>query len=120
MFRSQRFESLPRNEDTERLMPPWPDANPEQTVVRQTGGSQPTLPVGAALINGTYVIEEFLARGGMGEVYRARHSDHGTRHAIKVILPSLARDHTVAQLFIREARELGRINNDAIVQYQGF
>jgi predicted Ser/Thr protein kinase len=101
-------------------MPPWPDANHEQTVVRRTAGAQPTLPVGAALINGTYVIEEFLARGGMGEVYRARHSDHGTQHAIKVILPSLARDPTVAQLFIREARELGRINNDAIVQYQGF
>ena len=102
-------------------MPPWPDANREQTVVRQTApGAQPTLPVGAALINGTYVIEEFLARGGIGEVYRARHSDHGTQHAIKVILPSLARDPTVVQLFIREARELGRTNNDAIVQYQGF
>lgn len=79
-----------------------------------------SLGVGTALINGTYVIEEFLARGGMGEVYRARHSDHGTQHAIKVIVPALARNETVVQLFIREAGALERINNDAIVRYQGF
>jgi hypothetical protein len=37
-----------------------------------------------------------------------------------VILPELASDETVLQLFIREARELGRVNSDAIVRYQGF
>jgi hypothetical protein len=56
----------------------------------------------------------------MGEIYRARHIDHGTQHAIKVILPELAQDETVLQLFIREARELGRVNSDAIVRYEGF
>src|SRR6478735_8626453 len=96
-----------------------PENDSEATVIKPSQGQQ-TLGVGTTLINGTYVIEEFLARGGMGEVYRARHTDHDTQHAIKVILPELAKDELVLQLFIREARELGRINNDVIVRYQGF
>src|SRR3954468_8394693 len=92
-----------------------PETQTDQTVIRRVPLQSP-LGIGMTLVNGTYVIEAFLARGGMGEVYRARHCDHGTEYAIKVILPSLASDDTVVQLFIREARELGRINNDAIVR----
>src|SRR4051794_9835829 len=96
-----------------------PESDSETTVIKPSQGQQ-TLGVGTTLINGTYEIEEFLARGGMGEVYRARHIDHSTQHAIKVILPELASDEMILQLFIREARELERVNSDAIVRYQGF
>jgi serine/threonine protein kinase len=72
------------------------------------------------LLNNTYIIEALLARGGMGEVYRARHVDLGTEYAIKVILPSLAEDPTIVQLFREEARKLHRLNNDAVVDYEGF
>ena len=96
-----------------------PESDSETTVIKPSQGQQ-TLGVGTTLINGTYVIEEFLARGGMGEVYRAKHIDHDTQHAIKVILPEFANDEKILQLFIREARELGRVNSDAIVRYQGF
>jgi serine/threonine protein kinase len=96
-----------------------PENDSETTVIKPSQGMQ-TLGVGTTLINGTYVIEEFLARGGMGEVYRARHIDHDTQHAIKVILPEFANDETILQLFIREARQLGRVNSNAIVRYQGF
>jgi predicted Ser/Thr protein kinase len=72
------------------------------------------------LLGSTYIIDAFLARGGMGEVYRARHVDLGTEHAIKVILPSLAEDPKIVQLFVEEARKLGRLHNDAVVDYQGF
>ena len=96
-----------------------PESDSGATVIKPSQGQQ-TLGVGTTLINGTYVIEEFLARGGMGEVYRARHIDHDTQHAIKVILPEFANDEKILQLFIREARELGRVNSDAIVRYQGF
>jgi hypothetical protein len=34
------------------------------------------------LLGNTYIIEALLARGGMGEVYRARHVELGTQHAI--------------------------------------
>src|SRR5215471_7934666 len=72
------------------------------------------------LLGNTYVIEALLARGGMGEVYRARHVELGTEHAIKIILPSLADDPKIVQLFRDEARKLGRVNNDAVVDYEGF
>jgi serine/threonine protein kinase len=98
----------------------YPEGDDADRTIIRAPRVQPNLAIGTKLINGTYVIEEFLARGGMGEVYRARHTDHDTQHAIKVILPELAKDEMVLQLFIREARELGRINNDVIVRYQGF
>lgn len=56
----------------------------------------------------------------MGDVYRARHNELGSEHAIKVILPNLADDPRIVQLFREEARKLSRINNDAIVDYEGF
>jgi serine/threonine protein kinase len=61
-----------------------------------------------------------LARGGMGEVYRAKHIELGTEHAVKIMLPSFANDEKIVQLFREEARKLGRINNAAIVDYEGF
>jgi serine/threonine protein kinase len=36
------------------------------------------------------------------------------------MLPSLAEDPKIVQLFREEARKLGRIRNDAVVDYQGF
>ena len=72
------------------------------------------------LLGNTYIIEALLARGGMGEVYRARHIELGTQHAIKIMLPSLAEDPKIVQLFLEEARKLGRLNNDAVVDYEGF
>ncbi len=68
----------------------------------------------------TYRIEKLLARGGMGEVYRAIHLDLRTEHAIKVIRPELANDAKVAELFKREATTLRAIRNDAIVAYDGI
>jgi hypothetical protein len=100
-------------------MPSPPPHGDDRTVILH-GPTAPTLAAGTTLINGNYVIEGFLARGGMGEVYRARHVHEGDSHAIKVILPEIARDEKVIQLFRREARELKRVNNDAIVRYRDF
>jgi serine/threonine protein kinase len=82
-------------------------------------GASSGLAPGTVLGN-TYMIEALLARGGMGEVYRARHVELGTEHAIKIMLPSLAEDPKIVQLFREEARKLGRLNNNAIVDYEGF
>src|SRR3954469_9844540 len=97
----------------------FPETDGDPTIIGSLR-AQPRLGIGTTLINGTYEIEEFLARGGMGEVYRARHIDHDTQHAIKVILPEFASAEKILHLFIRAARELGRVNSDAIVRYQGF
>ncbi|HEX3885013.1 MAG TPA: protein kinase [Stellaceae bacterium] len=78
-----------------------------------------TLRPGTVVIN-TYKIEELIGTGGMGAVYRAKHVALGTDHAIKSILPELARDATMMRLFREEARKHSRTTNDAIVQYQHF
>jgi hypothetical protein len=95
-----------------------PDADATQ-LVKPVAPSLSVLAPGTLLGN-TYVIEALLARGGMGEVYRARHVELGSEHAIKIMLPSLAEDPKTVQLFREEARKLGRINNEAIVDYEGF
>jgi len=71
------------------------------------------------LLGHTYRIEALLARGGMGEVYRARHAELNTEHAIKIILPELAGNTRIVDLFRREASVLRTIRHDAIVAYDG-
>ena len=72
---------------------------------------------------GAYEVTGPLGRGGMGEVYRARHVETGRDAAVKVILSagigSLA-DEEVAR-FKREAAVLHRIDSHpGIVRLQSF
>src|SRR3954452_881500 len=97
---------------------PAPDGEATQLVTSVAPSSSVLAP--GTLLGNTYVIEALLARGSMGEVYRARHVELGTEHAIKIMLPSLSEDPKIVQLFREEARKLGRINNEAIVDYEGF
>jgi len=71
------------------------------------------------LLGHTFEIERVVARGGMGEVFRAKHIDLGTTHAIKVILPELVRDSVLIDLFRREASVLRQVRHDAVVAYDG-
>jgi hypothetical protein len=97
-----------------------PDASergPRSSPRRDTGGSkiEPGL-----LLGHTWVVEEFLGRGGMGEVWRCRHVELGSEHAIKIILPELANEPNFVALFKEEARRLSRLQSDAIVRYEGL
>jgi hypothetical protein len=94
------------------------EAEQNRTVTRRKGSAD-ALRIGTVIIN-TYKIESLLGTGGMGAVYRAKHIALGTDHAIKSILPDLARDPTIIRLFREEARKHSRMSNDAIAQYQGF
>jgi serine/threonine protein kinase len=84
-----------------------------------TGRGKPASIAPGQLLGHTYRIEALLARGGMGEVYRARHAELDTEHAIKIILPELAGDTRIVDLFRREASVLRTIRHDAIVGYEG-
>ena len=72
------------------------------------------------VLGNTYVIQGLLGRCSMGEVYRAKHIGLGTEYAVKIMLPSLASDPKIVQLYSEEARKLCRVNNAAIVDYEGF
>lgn len=103
-----------------------PAADGEATVVA-TSGSGPASPGAGGgaplepgqLLSHTYEIEALIARGGMGEVYRARHVDLGTAHAVKVILPDLVDNPKVLDLFRREAGVLRQVRSEAVVGYDG-
>jgi serine/threonine protein kinase len=72
------------------------------------------------ILGHTYEIEALLARGGMGEVYRARHIELGSIHAIKVILPDLTSDPRIVAMFKEEAKKLRKVRDDGIVAYEGL
>lgn len=80
-----------------------------------------TEPIGpGTLLVNTYLVEALLGEGGMGEVYLARHISLGTKHAIKVIRSSMARDERIMGLFYREAMVLRGVRHESIVNYDGF
>ncbi|MPZ11755.1 MAG: protein kinase [Kiloniellaceae bacterium] len=83
------------------------------------GYQQPALFEAGSMICFTYQVEALLARGGMGEVYKTRHSEIGTEHAIKIVRPDLANSEKIMELFRREASVLRTVRDDAIVGYDG-
>jgi serine/threonine protein kinase/endo-1,4-beta-D-glucanase Y len=85
----------------------------------KTRFSMPTLAPGVRL-NDTYEIDEHIASGGMGEVYRGHNIETGEPVAIKTMLPELARDEAVFALFRKEATLLGRLRHETIVHYYSF
>ncbi|UJR86622.1 serine/threonine-protein kinase [Sandaracinus amylolyticus] len=62
-----------------------------------------------------YEIEGILGRGGMGAVYRARHTLTGRAVALKWMIPDPDADAASVQRFLREARAMGRIDHPNVV-----
>lgn len=77
------------------------------------------LPIGTRL-NNLYEIEEHIADGGIGIVYRARDVESGDPVAIKVLLANFAKDPLILDLFKREAKILRKLKHDALTQYFVF
>ena len=71
-------------------------------------------------LNDTYEIDDRIASGGMGEIYRGHNIQTGEPVAIKTILPELADQEAIFGLFKKEAKILGRLNHDTIVRYYSF
>ena len=62
---------------------------------------------------GSYTIDCFVAAGGMGEVYRARHEVLGRRVAIKTVSRAQMSD-AAARRLMREARHVARLTHPNI------
>lgn len=84
-----------------------------------TGAPEPQIAIGT-VINNNYRITQVIKSGGMGAVYRGVEIGTGDPVAIKAILPELAQDEKVGQLFRREARTLRQLTDEAIVRYYNY
>jgi len=71
-------------------------------------------PIGQ-LLDGRYLVDSQLARGGMATVYLARDVRLERAVAIKIAHPELARDKEFVDRFIGEARAVARLSSPNVV-----
>jgi len=69
---------------------------------------------------GPYEITSLLGAGGMGEVYRATHTNLKRQVAPKVLLSALTHDTDRLARFQREAEVLAKLNDPPIAQIYGL
>ncbi|MCA9554668.1 MAG: serine/threonine protein kinase [Myxococcales bacterium] len=67
-----------------------------------------------------YLIEEHLGEGGMGCVYRARHTVLDREYAIKVLYADFANDQRFLARFRREAQSMSKVRHENIVNVEDF
>lgn len=68
------------------------------------------------IIRGGYRLERFIARGGAGSVWLAKHTDNDRQAAVKVLDPDLTQDEQYIRRFVREARLVADIRHPNIVR----
>src|SRR5262245_31604658 len=91
---------------------------PVASIARELAVAQEQLPVGELL--GTYRIEQWLGRGGMGEVYRATDTKLGREVALKFLPVSFTSDPERFTRFRREAHILASLNHPHIGAIYGL
>jgi len=74
------------------------------------------VPVPGDVIDGRYVVDELLGRGGMAEVYRAHDPEADRRVAVKVLRGVEPRD---ARRFRSEVDVLARLDHPGLVKLRG-
>ncbi len=67
-------------------------------------------------IDGRYVVESVLGRGGMGIVLRARHRFTGAEVAVKMLHTELSGDARMQERFLTECRAAAANGHPAIAQ----
>jgi serine/threonine-protein kinase len=64
---------------------------------------------------GGFLLEELVARGGMGVVFRARDEESGREVALKVLAPDLAARDGFRERFLREARVAASLVHEGLL-----
>ena len=72
------------------------------------------------IVSQRYRIESRIAKGGMGEVYKARHLEMNQAVAVKILHRRFAEDDTVAQRFLNEARSACKVRHPMAVSIYDF
>jgi eukaryotic-like serine/threonine-protein kinase len=85
-------------------------AQPEENYERYIG----------SVLDGRYVLEQKMGEGGMGVVFKARHTVIEKTVAVKILKREVARDRAVLQRFVQEAKAASRIGHWSIVDVTDF
>ena len=78
------------------------------------------LPIQAVASLGSYTGLELIARGGMGEIYKARHPTLNRTLAIKVLSEYLKEDPDFNKRFAREAEMMARLKHPNIINIYDY
>ena len=105
----------------ECLMKAGLNTGTEPAVVGSTGSGFVPPPVEEiAKLFPQLEVLEFIGKGGMGAVYKARQPSLDRLVALKILPPAAASDAGFAERFNREARALARLNHPNIVAVHDF
>ena len=69
---------------------------------------------------GQYRVEVLLGRGGMGEVYRVRHTVLGAEYAIKLLNKEILGRSDIKDRFRREAKVMANLSHPGIVRVDEY
>jgi tRNA A-37 threonylcarbamoyl transferase component Bud32 len=72
------------------------------------------------VVDGRYEVLSVLGEGGMGIVYKVRHTAIDRLFALKALRPDLARDANLSTRFVNEARATAALKHEGIVQITDF
>jgi eukaryotic-like serine/threonine-protein kinase len=72
------------------------------------------------MIEGKYQVLSLLGQGGMGAVFRARHTFIKNDVALKIINPRMAMSNDMAERFLREARAAAMIDHPNAIKVTDF
>lgn len=74
---------------------------------------------GHQLVVGPYVLLDRLGKGGMGQVFLARHGENGQKVALKVARTNRADTSRLKARFVREVRAVARLDHPNVVRAVG-
>tara|TARA_R110002073_G_scaffold142117_3_gene293687 strand:- start:46146 stop:47966 length:1821 start_codon:yes stop_codon:yes gene_type:complete len=77
-------------------------------------------PLVGTTLDGRYVIEECIGEGGMGRVYRAKHTRMSRTYAIKILFGDHAGDSRMRSRFAREAEAVSRLSHANVISVVDF
>jgi hypothetical protein len=93
---------------------------PGSAQAAQTERAGSEQPYQGAVIDGRYELEHEVSRGGMGNVFRARHHTLGRAFAIKFVHADLRDEAAMRRQFLNEAQLAASLNHPHIVSVTDF
>jgi len=109
--------TLPDSGPTGHQVQAMSNAAEHLQVIEGEGSSDPLV---GKTIDGRYYVEKILGEGGMGLVYRGKHTILNKPLAIKVLRPDVSRDEEIISRFKQEAQSASSIGNQHIIDISDF